>query len=277
MILRADALRLPFADRSFDLVMGSPPYVDARLYLENGQDLGIARKCQAWVRWMLDVTAEALRVSRGLVLWVCAGNTKNWCYQPAPEGLLWEWWQRGGECHCLRPCYWNRSGISGSGAGKWYRSDIEYVLAFKRPGAPFYGEPTANGHPPLYPVGVPRATRIANGQMVRRNKDTYRPVEIANPGNLIRAHVGRGHMGSSLAHENEAPYPERIPEFFIRSHCPPGGTVLDPFSGSGTTVVAARKLGRVGVGADLRQSQCLLGKRRIAGGATAPLVGMGAA
>jgi DNA modification methylase len=89
-------------------------------------------------------------------------------------------------------------------------------------------------------------------------------VEIANPGNLIRAHVGRGHMGSNIAHENEAPYPERIPEFFIRSHCPPGGLVLDPFSGSATTVAAARKLGRVGVGADLRQSQCLLGKRRIA-------------
>ena len=32
---------------------------------------------------------------------------------------------------------------------------------------------------------------------------------------------------------------ERMAEFVIRSFCPPGGTVLDPFSGSGTTAAAS--------------------------------------
>jgi DNA modification methylase len=71
-------------------------------------------------------------------------------------------------------------------------------------------------------------------------------------------------MGHPLACETEAPYPEGVPEPFIRTLCPPGGRVLDPFSGSGTTVAIAKKLGRVGVGTDIRQNQCLLGARRLA-------------
>lgn len=74
--------------------------------------------------------------------------------------------------------------------------------------------------------------------------------------------VGGGRMGHKLAHENEAPFPEKLADWFIRSWCPPGGRVLDPFSGSGTTVASATKLGRVGIGCDLRFSQCQLGRRR---------------
>jgi hypothetical protein len=299
MLAQADAARIPLPDRSVDLVIGSPPYVDARLYLENGRNLGIARACEAWIDWMLGVTAEALRVSRGLVLWVVAGKRADWNYQPAPEGLLYRWWAQGGECHCLNPSYWHRVGIPGSGSGVWYRADIEYVLAFKRPGKP-YGEPTANGHAPKYAPGGEMSHRITDG--TRRNQwggsaksggsrradgsrqttdrpssvmttkrkqagnieeQNYREPALANPGNLIHTNVGGGHLGSNLAHENEAPYPEAVPAWFINSHCPPGGLVLDPFSGSGTTVAAARSLGRRGIGFDLRQSQCKIAGRRL--------------
>ena len=39
-------------------------------------------------------------------------------------------------------------------------------------------------------------------------------------------------------------YPETLVEPLIKAGCPPGGTVLDPFAGSGTTGVVAEKLGR---------------------------------
>ena len=86
----------------------------------------------------------------------------------------------------------------------------------------------------------------------------YVPPTIANPGNLIHTLAGGGNMGHPLAHENEAPFPEDLAEWFLRPLCPPGGRVLDPFSGSGTTVAVAERLGRVGIGLDLRQSQCEL-------------------
>jgi DNA modification methylase len=38
--------------------------------------------------------------------------------------------------------------------------------------------------------------------------------------------------------------PPALAERCIKAGCPPGGTVLDPFAGSGTTLAAARKLGR---------------------------------
>jgi hypothetical protein len=91
----------------------------------------------------------------------------------------------------------------------------------------------------------------------------YDPPVLANPGNLISIPVGGGLMGHPLAHENEAPFPEELAAWFIRSHCPPGGIVLDPFGGSGSTVAAALKEGRRGVSLDIRPSQCALARRRL--------------
>jgi hypothetical protein len=100
-----------------------------------------------------------------------------------------------------------------------------------------------------------------NGDTIQ--DECYEPPVIANPGNLIQGiKVGGGLMGHKLAHENEAPYPQKLAEWFIRSHCEPSGICLDPFSGSGTTVSAAIALGRRGIGLDLRFNQCELGRRR---------------
>ena len=88
--------------------------------------------------------------------------------------------------------------------------------------------------------------------------------KLANPGNVIHVTVGGGHLGHPLAHENEAPFPEALVEFFIKSFCPPGGTVLDPFCGSGTTVAVAKKFGRNAIGIDIRPDQVELASKRVA-------------
>jgi site-specific DNA-methyltransferase (adenine-specific) len=50
----------------------------------------------------------------------------------------------------------------------------------------------------------------------------------------------------------------------VRAACPAGGIVLDPFNGSGTTGVAAVRLGRAYVGIDLERDYLELTRRRIA-------------
>jgi site-specific DNA-methyltransferase (adenine-specific) len=45
--------------------------------------------------------------------------------------------------------------------------------------------------------------------------------------------------------------PEKLLERIVRASSGPGGLVLDPFCGSGTTLVAAARLGRRAVGADI--------------------------
>ena len=100
------------------------------------------------------------------------------------------------------------------------------------------------------------------GDKLSFDKNPFKQVEIANPGNVLSLKVGGGLMGSKLAHENEAPFPESLPEFFIKSCCPPGGTVLDPFGGSGTTLAAAVLNGRIAHCIDIRESQADLMHRR---------------
>ncbi len=132
-------------------------------------------------------------------------------------------------------------------------------------------------------------TRSREGQHAQTNG--YGPPVLANPGNFLDCSeetfdalweafvswsmtpeassviecgaAGGGHMGSKLAHESEAPFPEKLADFFVRSFCPPDAVVADCFSGSGTTAVAALKAGRRFVGCDLRASQVDLTGRRV--------------
>ena len=61
-----------------------------------------------------------------------------------------------------------------------------------------------------------------------------------------------------------AVYPPKIIETPIQAGCPPGGIVLDPFMGSGTTAVVARQLGRDYLGIELRPEYVRIAEKRLA-------------
>lgn len=63
-----------------------------------------------------------------------------------------------------------------------------------------------------------------------------------------------------------AVFPIDLPIRCVKAGCKPGGTVLDPFSGSGTTGAAARQLGRRYIGIDLNPAYHDLAKDRFAQG-----------
>ncbi len=50
-----------------------------------------------------------------------------------------------------------------------------------------------------------------------------------------------------------APFPTEIPEFAIKMYSYPDEYVLDPFAGSFTSVITAKKLGRIGIGIELNK------------------------
>ena len=60
-----------------------------------------------------------------------------------------------------------------------------------------------------------------------------------------------------------AVYPEALPERCIKAGCPEGGTVLDPFMGSGTTALVARRLGRRSIGIELNEEYAALAAKRL--------------
>lgn len=68
-------------------------------------------------------------------------------------------------------------------------------------------------------------------------------------------------VGSKTAHF--ATFPEKLIEPCILSGCPSGGTVLDPFLGSGTTAISALKNGRNCIGIELNPEYAEMAKRRL--------------
>lgn len=63
---------------------------------------------------------------------------------------------------------------------------------------------------------------------------------------------------------NKATFSTEFAEKLLRIYAPPGGTVFDPFMGTGTTAVAAMKLGLDAIGCELSRAQVDYANERIA-------------
>src|SRR5579859_2601632 len=60
-----------------------------------------------------------------------------------------------------------------------------------------------------------------------------------------------------------APFPEELPRRLIKLYSYPDDLVLDPFLGSGTTLTAASRLGRRGLGVEINTAFCELAVRNL--------------
>jgi len=69
--------------------------------------------------------------------------------------------------------------------------------------------------------------------------------------------------GENRRDHHPVPFPLELPRRCIKLFSFPGDVIYDPFSGSGTTVVAAAALGRVGIGIDIDPAYCEVAKKRI--------------
>lgn len=265
-----DVLKSMPAD-SVDMVLCSPPYEAARTY-----GIGFNLRGDDWAQWCADRYMECLRLSRGLVAWVVEGQTRDGEWSASPAMLMVELQRRGAILR--KPPIYKRYGIPGSGGKDWLKNNYEFIVCATRERTRLWRDLDAIGHPPKFGPGGPPSHRRADGTRASGSKSSdrrpsgelkprvYVPPKVANPGNVIECGAaGGGNMGHALACENEAPFPLKLAEFFVRGFCPPDGVVLDCFSGSGTTAHAAVKHGRRAVCVDVRESQCELTVRRVAG------------
>lgn len=260
-------------DKCVDLVFCSPPYESARTYGVN-----FKLKGDDWIVWAVERYLECVRICRGLVAWVVEGQTRNFRWSATPAILMARLHRKG--VHLRKPPAFHRVGIPGSGGPDWLRNDYEFIVCGTSGGKLPWSCNTACGSPPKFAPGGDCTNRKVNGDRIRypgrihqdgirgekrSGAPRYKPPAIANPGNVINCGAaGGGNIGSKLAHENEAPFPEALAEFFIRSFCPPGGIVADPFVGSGTVPAVAEMHGRKWWGCDIRGTQIELTQRRIA-------------
>jgi site-specific DNA-methyltransferase (adenine-specific) len=73
----------------------------------------------------------------------------------------------------------------------------------------------------------------------------------------------------ALSRRHPCPRPIDGVEYLIRCFCPAGGTVVDPFAGSGTTGAACARLGRGFIGMEREATYAALARERIAAAASA--------
>lgn len=129
---------------------------------------------------------------------------------------------------------------NGSYLGKPYepngivKNDIEYVLMLRKPG---YRSPT----PPARILSL-----IASEDHGRWFRQIWGDI----PGASTRKHP--------------APFPLKLAERLIRMFSFAGDTVLDPFAGTGTTQLAAKKCGRNSIGIEIDPRYTDMAKERLA-------------
>ena len=81
-----------------------------------------------------------------------------------------------------------------------------------------------------------------------------------NPGD-VQSFPRTGSRHGEMVHV--ATFPESLADWCLRAGCPKGGIVLDPFLGSGTTAVAAEKIGRLWCGIEISAEYVAEARRRL--------------
>ncbi|MCC6677504.1 MAG: site-specific DNA-methyltransferase [Phycisphaerales bacterium] len=128
------------------------------------------------------------------------------------------------------------------------------------------------------PPMVPATSRRMRGQQKKStdviefefdNADWEDPARAGKPPVAQAQDVGdvlRVPSLNNMASERTG-YPTQKPvallELLIRACCPPGGLVLDPCCGSGTTLVAALRAGRRAVGCDTSEAAVAIARQRL--------------
>ena len=234
---------------SVDLVITSPPYADQRKKSYGGVNP------DRYVEWFLPISEQLFRVLKpegSFVLnikeRVVSGERSTYVLElilaMKQQGWLW-----------TEEYIWCKSNAY---PGKWpnrFRDSWERLLHFtKSKKFNMYQDEV------MVPSGEWKNKRMSNlseadmmrttsetGSNFSKNISNWRNRDKAYPTNVL-------HM-ATVCHDkhHSAAFPDALPEWFIKLFTKPGDMVLDPFTGSGTTNVVAKKLGRMSIGIEINE------------------------
>lgn len=259
-----------------NLAITSPPYADRRDYDEGSGFVPIHP--DSYVAWFAPAAALVAEHLEPDGSWFV--NIK-----PAAEGLDQELYvfdlvlahAREWGWHFAAEFCWERNGIPGQVARR-FKNQFEPVYQFARgewkirPDAvrtysasvPVY-DPTANLVMERQ-QGKRGMTSFVNPRPRRANHSTKAMVDSQGSGADVGAAVieGLAYPGNRLptfagSHEalgHAAAFPVGLPAWFISAYTDPGDRVYDPFVGSGSSLLAAHQLERVGYGMELSPGYC---------------------
>lgn len=237
--------RLP--DGSVDCCVTSPPYFGLRDYDGQPGQLGQEAEAEEYVDALVAVMREVARiVANDGTIWLNLGDSYD--QRKSLMGVPWDvaLRLRDGGLLLRNAVVWSKPNAMPESVTDRLSSRHELMFMFaKKRTYSFDLDPIREPH-----VSEPgrEGANYMRGQKAMRavgpNSGAYSEGG-RNPGDVWEIAV-RPFMD---AHFATMPLP--LAERAILAGCKPGGTVLDPFSGSGTTGLAATKHGRKYVGIDL--------------------------
>jgi len=253
-LVQGDARDLSFlGDESIHLVLTSPPYWTLKRYNDSASQLGHVSDYEQFVKELEKVWREVFRVLTPggrlvcVVGDVCLSRRENGgrhTVVPLHADICVTCRRIGFDN--LNPIIWhkisNASYEVSNGSkflGKPYepnaiiKNDIEYILMQRKPGG--YRKPTEEQR---------RLSVIS-----KENFDTW----FQQFWNLT---------GASTK-EHPAPFPLELASRLVRMFSFVGDTVLDPFCGTGTTMVAALKAARNSIGVETDTAYCRMATSRL--------------
>ena len=250
-LINADARDLSFLnDESVHLAVTSPPYWNLKRYNENPDQMGHIQDYETFLGELERVWRHVLRVlvAGGRLVCVvgdvCVARRRFGRHLVFPlHADICVMCRRIGFDN-LNPIIWHKIAnasyevTNGSKfLGKPYepnaiiKNDIEFILMQRKPGG--YRKPSPSQRD---------ASRIAKDDFDQWFQQTWNI-----PGASTRQHP--------------APFPLELATRLVRMFSFTADTVLDPFCGSGTTMVAALRTGRNSVGVEIDPEYCQMAAR----------------
>ena len=248
-----------FEKESIDLIVTSPPYADQRKNTYGGIEP------DNYVAWFMPIANELHRVLKptgSFVLnikeKVVDGERHTYVLELIMEMRKHGWlWTEEYIWH-KKNCY----------PGKWpnrFRDAWERLLHFtKQKKFHMYQDEVR------VPMGDWAKTRLASlsetdkrrdnsrvGSGFGKNVSSWVGRELAYPTNVLHLATETGNKSHS------AVFPKELPLWFIKLFTQEGDTVLDPFSGAGTSCLAAMSLRRNSIGIELLEENYSLAKQNV--------------
>lgn len=250
---------LNIEDNSVNLIITSPPYADQRKSTYGGIHP------DKYVEWFLPITDILLKKlhPKGTFILNIKEKVVNGERSTYVLNLILEMKKQG--------WFWTEEFIwhkKNSFPGKWpnrFRDSWERLLQFnKSKDFDMYQEEV------MVPMGDWAKSRLKNlsdtdkirdiskvGSGFGKKISNWLTREKAYPSNVL-------HLATECNNKNHsAVFPEELPEWFIKLFTKPYDTVLDPFMGSGTTVVVANRMLRNAIGIEILSEYCQLAESRL--------------
>ena len=246
-------------DNSVDLIVTSPPYADQR------KDTYGGIHPDKYVKWFLPISAQLLRVLKPTGTFILNIKEKvvdgersiyvmELILEMRKQGWLW-----------TEEFIWHKKNCY---PGKWpnrFRDAWERLLQFNKSRKfNMYQEEV------MVPMGDWANSRLRNlsetdktrdnskvGSGFGKNISNWVTRDKAYPTNVL-------HLATECSNKNHsAAFPEGLPEWFIKLFTKENDTVLDPFMGSGTTLIVANRMKRNSIGIDIVSEYCEAAKKQL--------------